>query len=39
MKKLFALALIGIAVMASGAASMATVWLVFDEPELPDSMK
>ena len=38
MKKLLAMALATIGVIAAGAASAACVALIFDEPEMPKSM-
>ena len=38
MKKLLAMVLAGVGVLAAGAASAACVMLVFDEPEMPNAM-
>ena len=38
MKKLLAMVLTGLGVLAAGAASAACIYLVVDEPEMPKSM-
>ena len=38
MKKKFATALASIALLAAGAASMACVFIIIDEPEMPRSL-
>ena len=38
MKKLLASVLAGVGVLAAGAASVACVMIVFDEPEMPKAM-
>ena len=38
MKKIFAMLLAGVGVLAAGAASIGCVLLVIDEPEMPKSM-
>ena len=38
MKKLLAMLLAGVGVLAAGAASTACLFFVFDEPEMPKSM-
>lgn len=38
MKKLIAMALAAVGVIAAGAASAACVAIIFDEPEMPKSM-
>lgn len=38
MKKLFAMVLSGLGLLAAGAASTACVFLVIDEPEMPKEM-
>ena len=38
MKKLLAMLLAGVGVLAAGAASTACVFCVLDEPEMPKSM-
>ena len=38
MKKLFAMLLSGVGILAAGAATTACIWLVLDEPEMPKEM-
>lgn len=38
MKKFLAMALAGLATLAAGAASMACVVIIVDEPEMPKSL-
>ena len=38
MKKLLAMVLTGVGVLAAGAASAACIMFVFDEPKMPKSM-
>lgn len=38
MKKLIAMALAAVGVIAAGAASAACIAIIFDEPEMPKSM-
>jgi len=38
MKKFIAMALAAVGVLAAGAASAACIAIIFDEPEMPESM-
>ena len=38
MKKLLAMLLAGVGMLAAGAASAACMWIVIDEPAMPKSM-
>ncbi|MGI6324933.1 MAG: cyclic lactone autoinducer peptide [Bacilli bacterium] len=38
MKRLYALALVAMGLLAANAASTACFWLLIDEPEMPESL-